>query len=160
MKRIIAVLLTAMLLLQTSMAFSATDEGDEYFIICEPGCVVNVRNSPDTHSTVVGCKFFGDLVIVDKERNGFVHITNLNSEYTEGWIYKGLIAGDQPVEINARAVIVSNARVAGRKYANGKIKRWLNNGTEVIVYAVSEEWCVTDQGYIKTEFLQIQEPEN
>ena len=137
--------------------FSASEGEDEYFIICRPGTCVNVRISPDMHSEVIGCKFFGDEIFVDKEKNGFVHITNLNSEYTEGWVYKGLIVEDKPVEINATAVIVSNARVAGRKYVNGKITKWLSNGTEVMIYAASDEWCVTDKGYVRAEFIEIWE---
>ena len=159
MKRILSILLLIALVSCINTAFSASDDADVYFIICEPKSDVNVRISPDMHSAIVGTKFFGDEVIVDKEKNGFVHITNLNSEYSEGWVYKGLITEDQPTQTNSRAVIVSDARVAGRKYVNGKIIRWLNNGTEVNVFAVSEEWCVTDKGYIKTEFLKIREQE-
>lgn len=155
MKRFILTL-TA-LLCAISPCLAAFDGVDEYFIICTPGTSVNVRISPNTHAEVIGSKFFGDQVFVDKEKNGFVHITNLNSEYSDGWVYKGLLTEDQPEEYNGTALVVSNARVAGRKYANGKIKCWLNNGTEVMVYAISEEWCVTDKGYVKTEFLEIWE---
>ena len=155
MKKALAFLIVLLSLI--TAAFAVANAEDEYFIICEPGCVVNVRISPDTHSEIIGCKFFGDALMFDRQKNGFVHITNLNSEYSEGWVYKGLISEDKPIEANASAVIVSNARVAGIKYVNGKIKRWLNNGTEVTVFAISEEWCVTDKGYVKAEFIEIRE---
>ena len=148
------------LISQINTAKTAPDDADVYFIICEPGTSVNVRISPNTHAEIIGSKFFGDQLIVDKEKNGFVHITNLNSEYTDGWIFKGFVSEDQPVQMFKKANIVSNARVACRKYVNGKIKCWLANGTEVMIYATSEEWCVTDKGYVKTEFIEIQEQEN
>lgn len=138
-----------------SPCLAAYDGVDEYYIICKPGTSVNVRISPNSHAEVIGSKFFSDQVFVDKERNGFVHITNLNSEYTEGWVSKGLIVDDKPIEVNTVGVIVSNARVAGRKYVNGKVVCWLNNGTEITIYAVSDEWCVTDKGYVKSEFIVI-----
>lgn len=155
MKRFLLIMIA--LVCTISPCLAAFDGVDEYFIICTPGTSVNVRISPNAHAEVIGSKFFGDQVFVDKEKNGFVHITNLNSEYTEGWISKGLLTDDKPIEVNAAAVIVSNARVAGRKYVNGKVIKWLKNGMEVMIYAASEEWCVTDKGYIKREFIEIQE---
>ena len=160
MKRIITTLLLFVIICQINTVKTAPDGLDEFYIICKPGTCVNVRISPNSHAEIIGSKFFGDVVYVDKEKNGFVHITNLNSEYTDGWVSKGLIVEDQPVEVNRSGVIVSNARVAGRKYVNGKVKTWLANGTEVTVYAESDEWCVTDKGYVRAEFIEIQEQEN
>ena len=158
MKRFILILIAIVCAISPCLA--AFDGVDEYFIICKPGTCVNVRISPNTHSEVIGSKFFGDVIYVDREKNGFVHITNLNSEYTEGWVHKGLVTDDQPREVNKAAAIVSDARVAGRKYVNGKVIKWLKNGSEVIVYAESDEWCVTDKGYVRTEFIEIREQED
>ena len=160
MKRALLWIVAVALVWYINTDISLSKAEDVYFIICKPGTSVNVRISPKTHSEIIGSKFFGDEIIVDKERNGFVHITNLNSEYTEGWIYKGFIVCDKPRESNRSGVIVSNARVAGRKYVNGKVTKWLKNGTGVTVYAESDEWCVTDKGYVRTEFIEIQEQEN
>ena len=140
------------------LLFSDAVADDEvYYVICKPGSEVNVRARPELHSPIAGTKYFGDAVIVDREKNGFAHITNLFSEYSDGWIYKGLLTEDKPVEVYQEAQIMADGIVFGRKYCGGKIIHKLKDGTVVIVYAVGKEWCVTNKGYIKTEFLTINE---
>lgn len=151
MKRAIAALL-CMILVMTAQICVA----DEYYVLCKPGSEVNVRDFPNMKSPVFGCCFFGDKVETDgKERNGFVHIINLQMEATHGWIYKGLLVKDEPVASEGKAQVFNAGRVACRKYVNGKIKRWAYDGDEVEVYAISQEWCVTNYGYIRTEFLTL-----
>jgi hypothetical protein len=137
--------------------FAFADE-EEYFIICKPDGEVNVRGEPRLKSAIVGCVFFAQRVVSDgKEKNGFVHIINLPAEDDNGWIYKGLLVRDQPIPSSGRCMVYNAERVACRKYASTKsqVKKWLKDGSEVKVYAISEEWCVTNYGYIKTEFLTL-----
>ena len=159
MRRIAAAL--AALLLITGQAAAA----ENYFILCRPGAEINVRERPKLKSDAVGVKFFGEMIITDgKEKNGFVHAINLLSETGDGWIYKGLLIDEPPTACRGKAQVFSAGRVACRKYADGKITGWLADGSEVEVYAVSEEWTVTDHGYIRTEFLtinaKVREPED
>ena len=133
----------------------AVGEDEVYYVICKPGSEVNVRARPGIHSPIAGTKYFGDMVIVDREKNGFAHITNLFSEYSDGWVYKGLLTEDKPVEVYQEAQIMSDGITFARKYCGGKIIHKLKDGTGVMVYAVGKEWCVTNFGYIKTEFLTI-----
>lgn len=149
----ILILFTLCALLMFSSAAIADDE--VYYVICKPGSEVNVRARPEIHSPIAGTKYFGDMVIVDREKNGFAHITNLFSEYSDGWIYKGLLTEDKPVEVYQEAQIMSDGITFARKYCGGKIVHKLKDGTGVMVYAVGKEWCVTNFGYIKTEFLTI-----
>lgn len=158
MKRITAILAVLIFLMGQAAA-------DSYFILCRPGSEINVRERPKLKSEAVGCKFFGDMIITDgKEKNGFVHAINLLSETGDGWIYKGLLIREPPTACRGKAQVFNTSRVACRKYANGKIIGWLADGSEVEVYAVSEEWTVTDHGYIRTEFLtinaKVREPES
>ena len=65
MKRFILILIAIVCAISPCLA--AFDGVDEYFIICKPGTCVNVRISPNTHSEVIGSKFFGDVIYVDRE---------------------------------------------------------------------------------------------
>ena len=131
---------------------------DGYYVLCKPGGEVNIREHPKLKSQIVACVFFGDLLETDgKEQNGFVHVTGLNAEDNSGWIYKGLLTADEPIASEAQTQVFRAERVACRKYASteSKVRKWLKSGDNVTVYAISEKWCVTDAGYIMTEFLTV-----
>ena len=110
---------------------------DTFYVLCRPGAEVNVR---------------------EKEANGFVHVVNLNAETNSGWIYKGLLSEDEPIPSTGKAQVFGATRVACRKYADGKLKRWAYEGENVEIYAISERWCVTEYGYIMTDFLTVNAP--
>lgn len=149
MKKAVALLL---ILILTGSAFA-----DEYYVLCRPGSEVNVRERPKLKSLAVASVSFGRKVEGDREQNGFIHVTGLNAEVEEGWIYKGLLIRDEPTALTARVDVFGAWRVACRKYADrkSKIVKWAYDGESVTVYAISEEWCVTDRGFIRTEFLTL-----
>ena len=158
---ILVLLLACMLLPVINAANFACADADEYYIICKPTGEVNVRRSPKLKSPIVACVFFGQKVITDgKEKNGFVHVIGLSAETDCGWIYKGLLVKDQPIVSEGYAQVFKSENVACRKYAStdSKILKRLDEGTNVKVYAISEEWCVTEYGYIMTEFLTLNAP--
>ena len=131
---------------------------DGYYVLCTPEAEVNIRAKPKLKSEIVACYFFASEVKTDgKEENGWIHVTDINGEVSEGWIYKGLLVEDVPVASPGRAQVYGG-RVACRKYANGKIIRYLEDGSSVQIYAISDEWCVTEYGYIRTEFLTVNAP--
>ena len=155
-KIVLLILALAFLLVPIISAVNYAVAEEEYFILCRPGAEVNIRERAKLRSPIVGCLGFGDRVISDgKEKNGFIHVIDLLAEVSEGWIYKGLLVEDEPVASQGKAQVFNAGRVACRKYADGKRIGWLKDGSEVEVYAISEEWCVTDHGYIKTEFLTV-----
>lgn len=132
---------------------------DTFYVLCRPGAEVNVREKAKLKSPIVGCVFFADRIETDgKEENGFVHVVNLKAETDSGWIYKGLLSEDEPIPSTGKAQIFGATRVACRKYAYGKLKRWAYEGENVEIYAISERWCVTEYGYIMTDFLTVNAP--
>lgn len=136
-------------------------KADEYYVLCKPDGEVNIREKPKLKSGIAGCVFFADRIETDgKEKNGFVHVINLSAESDNGWIYKGLLVKDKPIASEGTAQVFKAQRVACRKYAtkDSKTLKRLNEGTNVKVYAISEEWCVTEYGYIMTEFLTLNAP--
>lgn len=161
-KRIVIILLLVCVLIPVINAanFAFADE-NEYYIICKPESEVNVRESAKLKSKIVACVFFGQKVISDgKEKNGFVHVVGLCAESDNGWIYKGLLARDRPIASEGYAQVFKAENVACRKYAStdSKVLKRLSAGTNVKVYAISEEWCVTEYGFIMTEFLTLNAP--
>ena len=164
MKRLAIIVLIEAILVIAIIVLFATIYGDvfadEYFIICKPGVYINVRFHPNKRAEVIGELELGDKVESDgKEQNGFIHVTGLSFEFTEGWIYKGLLVKDEPYICEWGCQIISDSRVAARHYINGKRKGWIKPGKEVTVYAVSRDWSITEKGYVQTRFLSVNYPE-
>ena len=125
-------------------------EEEVRYVLCRPGVEVNVRYSPRKGSEIIGNLDCGDAVRTDgKEKNGYVHITGLTFEYSEGWIYKGLLIAERPYVKEWQCQIVTGTRVAARHYIGGKRKGWIKPGAE---------WSITNRGYVKTEFLTLNYP--
>ena len=154
--KVAAMLLLYLLVMLALVCILDCSIAEEYYVLCRPESEVNIRERPKLKSGIVACYFFGDMVVTDgQEVNGFVHVVDINGEVSEGWMYRGLLVEDPPVASPGMAQVFCDGRVACRKYADGKIQRWLEDGSEVKVYAISEVWCVTEYGYIKTEFLTV-----
>lgn len=153
MKRIVACILLLTLIFACSTAFA-----DEYkvFIICNPKTPVIVRKTPRKGAEETGRLDFGDDVLTDgRKKNGYLHIIGV-TEVGEGWIFAGNTVTDQPVKLTgARANIAATGRVMTYRWINGKRNGWVQVCEEVKVYAISEEWAVTNRGYIRTKYLEV-----
>lgn len=145
-------------------AAAIAEEWDEHedefriaYAICTPGDTVNIRSTPSTHGNQEGYLDCGDMVYLDftKARNGFVHAVGLTTESGDGWIHSGYLVYSEPVQMNRTALIVSRGRLAARKNVGGKRTRWLKSGAELTVLVWSEEWCLTNCGYVMTEYLEL-----
>ena len=133
---------------------TAEEEYEERYVLCMDR--VNVRMGPGRDTCEVGWLECGDRVYVDgKRKNGYVHCVGLNIEAGEGWIHKGYLVEDQPVKIGRTATIVSNGRLKARKNVDGKRTRWLKRGAKLKIYWWSEEWSLTDCGYVQSRYLEI-----
>lgn len=126
---------------------------EEVWVLCEPNGTVNIRSKPGGAvfgGTSCGAKLWTD----NRQRDGFLHVLELNAEEETGWISARYIVYDEPHPVDAVMVITSDGRVACRKWIGGKIVKWLKNGEPVTVYWISDTWAVTEYGYIKSEFLE------
>lgn len=126
------------------------------YAICTKGDHVNVRPFPNTKHEPSGRLEPGDMVYLDgKKRNGYVHVVGIPTEAGEGWVHKGYLVEDPPELADRDATIVCKGKLAARKNVNGKRTGWLKPGGVVHVWYVSDEWCSTNCGYIRTRFLQL-----
>ena len=134
-------------------------EDEDYevaYAICAKDDHVNIRMFPNKKQDPIGFLDPGDEVWLDgRKKNGFVHCVGLGIEGGEGWVYAGYLVGDKPVAMNRSATIVSKGRLAARKCVDGKRTRWLKPLASVKVYFWSDEWCVTNCGYVRSEYLEL-----
>ena len=151
MKKIAAFVLAVIIACFTLVALA-----DEYFIICNPESYVCVRRSPRKGGIEEGRLEIGEKVQTDgKKRNGFVHCVSLSTEWGEGWVYRGYLTDTKPVIQKCKATVAANGRVACRRNVKGKVQKWVRPCTDVTVYALNDEWAVTNKGFIRTMYLEV-----
>ena len=152
MKRIIALVIV---LTASIVCFTAFSESSDKYIICNPESYVLVRKSPKNTAEATGRLDCGDTIQTDgKQKDGFLHILGV-TEFGEGWVFQGYIVDDEPMIEQGKATVTANGRVAARKYIGSKEYKWVKVCTDVKLLARSEEWAVTDKGFIKTEYLEL-----
>lgn len=134
-----------------------TAEDATAYILCKPGDYINARSTAAYGKNVIGRLETGDEIQVDgKTKNGFAHCTNPTFEDDECWVYTGYIVFDKPQWMNGRtATVVSNYKLAERKSMTGTVNRWLKPGTEIQVFWWTEEWCVTNRGFVMTKYIEL-----
>ena len=162
---IAAVLLLGSLLIRSFGIAESAEEWEErkgyyevYYVVCSANDCVNVRPYPHTRQEPVAMLEPGTMVKSDGRReNGYLHVYGLSSEDGEGWIYEGYLVDDKPVFVNTTAKVTGPGRLAARKCVDGKLVRWLSPGTVLKVWFMSNEWSVTNRGYVRTEFLRLED---
>ena len=134
---------------------SFADELITAYVLCQPDDYINVRMNPSRRSMIVGYAEVGYSFLTDMvTRNGFLKCYGIG-EMGEGWIYKGYVVFDEPVEVNKTGYSNSKSKLAARKTIGGKVRKWLHNLDAFMVYWMSDEWCVTSRGFIKTRFVEL-----
>ena len=126
------------------------------YVVCTPHDYVNVRSRPNTHCEEIGRFEPGEVIYLDGKRRGeFLHCVGLRLEDTEGWVHRGYVIYDEPELVDRDGIVSAKGRVAARKNVNGKRTRWLKAGARLKVWYWSSEWCLTNCGYVKSEFIEI-----
>lgn len=150
---IMSILTIAVVLFNAATAY-ADDELTEAWVLCSD--YVHVRVSPNRKSESVGYVDAGDPVLVgSKKKNGFVRCYGIG-EYGEGWIHTGYLVYEKPVKVNCKAYSVSRGKLRARRHINGKRVGWIKHLESVKVYWWTDEWCVTDKGFVESRFLEME----
>ena len=133
----------------------AEDQTTKAWIICQPKDYVNARLAPGTRSEIVGRFDAGDVIwVTGRTKNGFAEI-DASLEVDRAWVHAGYIVFDEPEYQGGETFTVqANGRVAARKRIAGDRRCWLEDGSKVRVWWLSDEWAVTDKGFVKAEFLR------
>ena len=146
---ILAVFLVAICILLGTMVGKA----EECYILCRPGTVVNVHSKPNKGSPVTAWVECGQIINIDREKNGYAFVTGLASEIPDGWVYTGYIVDEQPVIEEYKAEIWEGPVIA-RRCVNGKRICTMRDGKTVTVYAKTHTWAVTNRGFIMCDWLR------
>lgn len=155
MKRMAAVLMAIM---AAGAILAARAETESAWGLCQPDSYVNVRWSPSTKSSAEGQLYMGDEIQLDGEKSGkWLHCI-VSTESGEGWIRSDYVCMDEPEETNESVYEITRNRTRVRASAGGRVIKMLKKGTRVTVYLKTEEWCVTNLGFIATEFLNEIQP--
>lgn len=151
-KALIALLLLALIFATTCYAEKIT----EAWVLCQPNSYINVRPFPKKDTERSGYLMSGDRIFIDgTEKRGYMHVYGI-TEAGEGWVFKGYIVYSEPYEDGHRYPIHAKGRVAARRTVGGTRRKWLHDGDILTVYMVSDEWCLTSQGFVKTEFIDLE----
>ena len=149
-------ILLILLTMITAVSSLAEDEPYDAYVICQPNDYVNVRISPSRKSEVVGYADAGDTILIDgTKKNGYWKVYGIG-EMGVGWIHQGYVVDNKPERMNCTGIVVSRGRLASRRYIKGKVRKWLHNMDRIKVYWITDEWCVTSMGFVKTEFLDFE----
>ena len=144
----------------TGISTAAAAETWTMYAICQPDGEVNIREKPNIHGTVSGRLFFGDVVQVsnvktDSHGRKWCRVEDV-TEWGHGWVCASYLIDTPPtVEQYAVATVRASGRVAVRKEPDGERKGWIQPGETVAVSVSSASWCLTERGYIASEFLEI-----
>lgn len=149
--------LIVLILLLLMLCYLAGAEDSTKYILCNPKVTnhVAIRRSPRKGAEETGRLDCGDSILTDgKTRNGYLHILGM-TEYGEGWVHQGYVVDDKPIIEKCNATIAATGRVRSWKRIGTGKNGWLDIGTDVKVFARSEEWACTSRGYIRTKFLEV-----
>lgn len=152
---LVAIFLTLIAVLTALRISKAGAEETTCYVFCDPDSFVTIRSEPKRKSVEVGGATFGSELKTDgKIRDGYLHVYDLAAEEDEGWISTGYVVYDPPKVTSYKALVVSNGKLTVRKSIGGKMKKMLRPMTEVKVFCESDEWCLTNYGYVMTEYLE------
>ena len=146
MKRFLIVLLCLLIVCVSAAA-------DTVFVLCQPNSFVYVRSFPRKDAEQAGYAELGDALETDGvTKNGYLHVAGFEGD---AWINIGFVT-EYPVTVcNLKTQINSKGRVACRRSINGTRRKWLKDGSEVVIYAYADDWSITNQGFIQTQYLGV-----
>ena len=112
-----------------------------------------VREFPKKGAGVAGFAELGDALETDGIRkNGYLLVYGFEGD---AWISLGFVTECPVTVFKGKTQIHSKGRVACRRSINGTRRKWLKDGSEVVIYALSDDWAITNQGFIQTQFLGV-----
>lgn len=125
------------------------------WVMCQPGDWVNARVRGSRSSMSIGMLETGHPVeVTGKTEHGYAQCIKTGLENDEAWIHSGYLVFDEPKWSGAEAEVVCKGVVLCRKYVDGPVRKRLAGGSIVQIFWKTDEWCVTNYGFIKTEYLE------
>lgn len=139
---------------------AGAEDWQPMYILCSPGAEVNVRTRPTTHAERGGYLMLGDQIdVIGQKQVGGVTWYRIDGvcEQGSGWVSGLYVVEDCPWEVGSQMQVTASGRVATRDGAGGKRKGWIKPGAKVTVKAMTDDWALTDKGWIRSEYLTGQD---
>ena len=146
-----AIVLITILCLVTGVCMA--EEITNVWVACQPDSFVNIREFPSKKADVVARIEAGEMLETDGKKKGHWLHCFYPCETGEGWIKEDFVFYDEPVILEHGNYEVTKDNVIARYSKGGRIRKKLMKGRRVHVYLLGQDWSVTSQGFIKTEFL-------
>ena len=154
---IFVVVMAVVMLIQASGLAEPEEDWTGAYVICQPGDYVNIRPHPNKKGDVVGRFEAGERLYLDGKKSGsYLHCVGLRLEVDDGWIHKGYVVLDEPEEVDADARINSKGRVAARRSVGGDRRMWLKRNERIHVFYWTDEWCLTNRGYVQSQYVELE----
>lgn len=153
---IILVILAAAIAIGLYSWARAEKELTTVWVLCQPDSYVTIRSGPKKTTAVSGYAYPGDGFQTDgRKRGGYLHVYVTN-EAGEGWISRKYLTECEPEIFEESEIMTVNVKqVNCRMCIGGRRRGWLKRGAEVTVYAMSDDWAVTNYGYIQSKYLDL-----
>ena len=146
------------------VTYSKADEPTTMYVVSAHNVSINVRHNPNTRSDIVGRLEFGwDVEVVESKKIKGVQWYKVNgiSEYGYGWVIGYYLINSEPERVkDVKGMVNANGRVATYSKINSSRKSWAKPKETLDVSVYSDEWCYTNKGWIKTEYLAVDEKED
>lgn len=144
-------------------AFSLASANMKMHVLCDPNSYVNIRKDPNSKAYIMGKLYAMDDVTVIASRTvgntTWYQIDVFLESGNVGWVSGGFLVYDEIsyYKTGVEAKIKAKGGVHSRKSIDGKIRSKIKDRSTVQVFLYSNEWCVTNRGYIKTKFIDWKE---
>ena len=139
------------------------DESVTMYAVTARDVSINVRRNPNTRSDIVGRLEFGwDVEVIESKKVNGVWWYKINgvSEYGYGWVIGYYLISSEPERVkNVIGKVNANGRVATYSKIEGSRKGWVKPKDKLDISVYSDEWCYTDKGWVKTQYLDISKGE-
>lgn len=152
---LLVILALSLVMIGNSAARAAQHVTYSNWVMCQQDSWVNIRSGPGVNHEVVGYVYPMDELICDAvTKSGWVHVVNPPCDAQEGYVFVGYLTVVEPTEYDGQVMRVdADGRVAVRNNMCGDRVMWIQPGSEVEVYQMSEEWAVCSVGFIRAKYL-------
>lgn len=135
--------------------FAEEEEMTEYWVLCQPDSYVTIRSGPGKNYQGEGRAYAGDNFFSDGVKKGsYIHMVNVPNELGEGWISDKYLTVFEPEVYEESEIRTVNVKTLNCRTCIGGSRRGvLKKGAQVKVYLMSDDWSVTNKGYIQSKFL-------
>lgn len=157
------VIILAVALVLLMIRAAQASEPVTMYVICSD-TYVNVRERPSTKAKIGGRLDFGDAAqvtetVTDSSGTSWYRVEGI-TEQGHGYVCANYLIASQPARCSRTGTISASGRVAVYKRVDGARKTWAKNGSKVTVKIYSDDWCQTDKGWIRTEYISFPEDQN